>query len=674
MRLPFAPVSALSRRRLFSACWTLAWFITATGQAATVKAPDWVTGAAGQKSTLAYGDAAEAFLVDDAVIDIDRAGVFTTRTRRAVRVLTADGKKLAVERIGFNAGSEKVKSVEGWLLPRTGPVIGYGRKQAIETAVFDGARELYGEAKQIIVSAVEDAEPGAVFAVESVVEEKSIDTQFVWYFQGGYPVEQSAITINLPDGWTVEAHTFNHAPIEPVVHGHSYRWELTQLPHREDEPWAPSGSSLDAWVALDIRPPAGAANIRRQSFSSWRGLSEYFTPRYEQASATDPALTAKAASLTAGATSRWERIQRLCQYAQQVNYISILLNSAEAGGWSPRPATSVLKCNYGDCKDKTTLLRALLRSQGIESHALVLYSGDATHVRPEWPSPWQFNHCITTISLAEGDPDTGATYTHPVLGRMLIFDPTNEFVPPGWLGEEDCGGHALLLAGDRGELITLPVLRADQNRYSRQIKAQLKSNGYISGTIEEEFTGQSSVDIRDEYQGSSPSAYANLVQRWLGHSLPSAHASRVEAKNRLSEAAFDLSVDFEAYTYGKVMRDDLLVFKPVIVARRSATTLKRGPRTQPVEIRPVSFSEHTAIELPADCVVDEAYPGIKLDTPFGRYQASAAIKGNQLEFERMLELDGATVPAADYEKVRTFFEKITQAEQTPVVLKRVPKT
>jgi hypothetical protein len=93
-----------------------------------------------------------------------------------------------------------------------------------------------------------------------------------------------------------------------------------------------------------------------------------------------------------------------------------------------------------------------------------------------------------------------------------------------------------------------------------------------------------------------------------------------------------------------------------------------------VEIRPVSFSEHTTIELPADCAVDEAYPGIKLDAPFGRYRASATIQGNQLDFERTLELDGATVPAADYEKVRTFFEKITQAEQTPVVLKRVPKT
>ncbi|HET7534949.1 MAG TPA: hypothetical protein VFJ90_00745, partial [Candidatus Didemnitutus sp.] len=350
------------------------------------------------------------------------------------------------------------------------------------------------------------------------------------------------------------------------------------------------------------------------------------------------------------------------------------LNSAEAGGWIPRPARSVLKCNYGDCKDKTTLLGGLLRCQGIESYPLVLYAGGRAHVRPEWPSPWQFNHCIIAIPQAEGEPDTAATIHHPTFGRMLIFDPTNDDVPPGWLPEEDAGGGVLLLAGNRGELFALPALHPADNRYSREIKARLADNGYISGTLDETFTGHSAVGSRREYLGASGTEYTNQIQRWLGRSLPAAHASRVEAKDRFNDAAFDLSVDFEAYTYGKVMRDDLIIFKPVIVARRSATALAKGARTQPVEIDAVSFSEHTIIELPANCTVDEAFPAMKIEAPFGHYETSATIQGSQLEFHRVLELETVTIPAADYEKVRSFFDKIIRAEQTPVVLKKAPKT
>jgi hypothetical protein len=38
--------------------------------------------------------------------------------------------------------------------------------------------------------------------------------------------------------------------------------------------------------------------------------------------------------------------------------------------------------------------------------------------------------------------------------------------------------------------------------------------------------------------------------------------------------------------------------------------------------------------------------------------------------ERSVEFFEATIPAADYESVRSFMEKILQAEQAPVVLRK----
>jgi transglutaminase-like putative cysteine protease len=47
----------------------------------------------------------------------------------------------------------------------------------------------------------------------------------------------------------------------------------------------------------------------------------------------------------------------------------------------------VLARNYGDCKDKAALMRALLKAAGIDSYAVIIYSGDRHFVRPEWPGP-----------------------------------------------------------------------------------------------------------------------------------------------------------------------------------------------------------------------------------------------------------------------------------------------
>ena len=67
---------------------------------------------------------------------------------------------------------------------------------------------------------------------------------------------------------------------------------------------------------------------------------------------------------------------------------------------------------YGDCKDKANLMRAMLKTVGITAYPVFIYSGDATLVREEWPSPTQFNHCI--IAMKVGDETQAPTVVqHP---------------------------------------------------------------------------------------------------------------------------------------------------------------------------------------------------------------------------------------------------------------------
>ena len=70
------------------------------------------------------------------------------------------------------------------------------------------------------------------------------------------------------------------------------------------------------------------------------------------------------------------------------------------GRYQPHTASEVLADQYGDCKDKDTLLEALLRAKGFSTSPALVGAGIAPV--PEVPSPAMFNHVITTVNLPGG--------------------------------------------------------------------------------------------------------------------------------------------------------------------------------------------------------------------------------------------------------------------------------
>ena len=380
-------------------------------------------------------------------------------------------------------------------------------------------------------------------------------------------------------------------------------------------------------------------------------------------------MRAKADELVRGRSSLFSRLQAIADHVQQVNYIFIQLDAANAGGMIPRASARVFRTNYGDCKDKATLLRALLSTQGIVSYPLLVLQGSTTRVREDWPSPLQFNHVILAIQVDDTVEST-AVLSHPELGRMLLFDPTNEFTPIGSVADTIMADSGLLLAGERGGMVRLPKELPESNRMERRVRATLDEFGGVVGTVEEEYFGHASVGARAERQRHGETEFRQRITRWLANTLPAARNTRVETADSWTENRFRMTADFASDKYGKLMRDELIVFKPVLVARRGAVALRKGVRTQPILLRPSRYSERYEITLPAGWAVEESIQPVALTTPFGSYQAACTHGEGKLVFERSLDLPAAELPVSEYETVRVFFEKIAQAEQTPVVLRR----
>jgi len=649
-------------KRLFVSVF-LAACLQAAAAAKGDEAPAWLRQAA-SITVPTYGkDVHAVTLHDESRKTVEEDGRITTVTYQAVRILTREGRRFAEASEGYDNGSGKVKEMRAWLIRPSGEVRAYGKKEIIDAARVDN--DVYNEARQKIISAKDEADAGCVFGYEVLTEERVVHSQFIWSFQDFNPVLLSRVTVALPQGWRAEGVSFNHDKIEPVVSGSTYTWELRDLPPVEIEPASPV-SKLLAHVAINIFPPQGKATMLR-SFASWKDVSRYTSELSDPQAGFNEPMAAKARELTAGAKTEFERIQAIGRYAQSVNYISIQIDVGRGGGYRPHAAVDVFNKNYGDCKDKANLMRALLKSLGVESYPVVIFSGDPNYVVPEWPSPQQFNHCIIAVKVSE-ETQTPTIVKHPSLGRLLIFDPTDDDTPFGDLPHHEQGSYALIVAGDAGELMKMPVTPPEANRLERAVEAELSADGTLTAKVSDRSFGQAAVEERRHFKHADRPQYVKRIERWITQTAPSANVLKSEPNDDARGGKFVLDVEFKSPNYAQLMRGKLMVFKPAVVSRRSSVSLTEAKRKHPVVLDSEAYDETVRIKLPEGFDVDEMPDPVDVNQPFGNYAAKCEVKDGHLIFHRSLALKAGTIPVEQYASVRGFFERIRAVEQTPVVL------
>lgn len=636
----------------------------ATASAGGEEAPSWLKQAASIKVPVYDKKANGVVLVDESRKTVGEDGRITTVDQFAVRILTREGRGRAQATAIYNTDTEKVKEIRAWLIRPSGDVLRYDKKETLDLASAEN--DVYNDSRKKVIRAMDDAEAGSVFGYEIVTEEKSLFSQFVWYFQGDLPVISSRLTLTLPAGWRADAVTFNHAKYEPVVNGTTYQWEAGNLPFIEREPNAPGLRNLTPRIAVSIYPPEGKTTLLR-SFASWKDVSVFTCELADPQTTVTSEIAAKARELTTTAKTEYEKIQAIGRYAQNVNYISIQVGVGRGGGYRPHAAAEVFSKNYGDCKDKANLMRAMLKSINIDAYPVSIFSGDPTFVQQEWPSPHQFNHAIIAVRVGE-ETQAPAVLNHASLGRLLIFDPTDNDTPVGDLPDHEQGSLALIAAGARGELARMPVTEPEANKLECNIDAALDAQGALTATLHERMIGQAAVDSRREFKRFARSDYIKLIERWVSSTVPSAAVSKVEPVDDQTAGKFQLQVEFNSPAYARSMRGNLIMFKPAILSRRDLAPLGEETRRHPVVLESQAYSETVKIKLPAGFDVDELPEGAELNHPFGQYAATFEVKDGHLIFKRSLVLKSATIPVEQYSVLRTFFGRIRAIEAAPVVL------
>lgn len=633
--------------------------------AAADEVPAWLRTAAAEKLPAYDAHTPAVVLLKESSVSVDDTGRITTTDRYALRVLTKAGTQDAEAVKVYLRDTGKVRDLKGWVINPSGEGRKLAKERYLDVALGDDS--LYADERARVVTAVKDCDPGSVFGYESVIEEKSIFTQMDFSFGGRLPVRVSRFSLAIPAGWSAKGITMNRAAVEPTENGGVRTWEVRDLPFYEGEPASPAFESVRPRLAISFFPQGGANTILGPSFTKWDDVSRWLSELHDPQSMPDEAITTKVRSLTASATTVEEKIRLLAEYVQNIRYVSIQTGVGRGGGYKPHAASVVFAKSYGDCKDKANLLRAMLRVIGVDSWPVSIFSGDPLFVREEWPTPQQFNHCILAIKAPEGFAGD-ALIEDPRLGRLLMFDPTDSYTPVGNLPVHEQNSFALIMAGEKGGLDRMPPARAQANATARHIEATVAATGSVTGTLHEELTGWTAVVQRASLRERGEQEYRKRVESRVTNGLRSASIQELKTADSPRDSRFELDMKFESPSFAQIMQGRLMVLRPSVLEPVDPLPFASKTRKYAAVVAARSWNDTVSVKLPAGFEVDEIPDAVKLESPYGSYEAKSVVASGVLTFTRKLVLNASVVPAEDYAKLKEFADQVGGADQAPLVL------
>jgi hypothetical protein len=627
------------------------------------QAPRWLIDASNIPTPEPIHGAPAVELVREGRVQVLSSGALVAVERRAVRVLTREGRRHAADQVYYVSGSGTVRQLEAWILRPGGDVKAFGKDDVVDAEIAEN--DIYQEQRVRWIDASSEAEVGAVFGCESVVEYISPTPQIPWSFQGRIPVVRSRFSLELPAGWDARSTTFNHSPIEPQRQSHTYHWSAADLPYLPDEPWSPPLTSLAPRLAVTLLPPAGEPKWNGTRFESWTDVARWVEALAEPQSAPTPALTAKAKALVEGRAGEWERIEAVAEFVQKIHYISIQTRVAHGGGYRPHSAGDVFAKSYGDCKDKANLFRTMLREVGIRAHLLLITADDRSYVREEWPSPWQFNHCIAAVEVSDSVRAPAVMERND--SRFLIFDPTDTATPLGQLPFEEQSSLALLIAGPSSGLVRVPGSGARENGITRTIDGRLGPDRALIAKLVERAVGRDATERRRSYRSSKPADYRKSMERWISEGIPGASLTTLTVRDQWRENRFDLEIEFHVPGYARTLPGGLLLLQPPRL-EPSDWKPRAEKRRMPILLPSSFYIESTKLQVPDGFTAEECPDSVRTESPFGTFRISCGLEAGRVGFHKELELKGTQLPAAEFDAARRFFDGVRAAGQASVVL------
>ena len=646
-----------------------AGFLLGLATASFARAPDWLAPYLLTETKAWHERAPAVMLLDQLEVRFLRPDRVAVHVVGAVRANTISGYARLRTLLPYNPDYVRIVSVQAWIISPEGKVTSVRRGEFADTVATPDSR-VWDNRRVLTYNASQQAEVGSVLAWEFSCEEPADFLDVGWLVDSSLPLYHGQFDVAPAQACTLAWHRLSPLIPDPApgLSAGGLVWRIDRLAALGGD--RPAGF-IPQQIAVYVRclPPDFAGGY---SAESWGRLARAFAELVEPRAAAAPDVKAVAAELTQGKTTRWDRVRALTDFVQKkIIYLSLTLDKDSLAGYRPHPAFDVLRDRLGDCKDKATLLVAMLRAIGDDGHVVLVHANAPLAVDPEWPTN-NFDHAIVGIAVDADAPDWWPIAQFGSLGRLVLFDPTNPNIPLGCLPPDDQGGQVLAIAPANGGLAVAPGDSAGYAGLKRVTTAVLSPDGGAEIRCEERYQGTMGAAQEQMRQSLGAEKFAQEIERRLNRDQPETRDLKWSADWDPVAARSTLRLTFLVEHLGRqIGREQMFLtpmFPPVGAELPPWKTRFEG-------VSRISFAnldDEFRVALPAGSSVVElpaAFHMVQGDT---RADLEFAQEGGVVVCRRRFVHPAVLLDKADYEGLRILIDKFGQAERRPVILKIPP--
>lgn len=385
-------------------------------------------------------------------------------------------------------------------------------------------------------------------------------------------------------------------------------------------------------------------DIRISSFQSWEEVGRWYGDLQKERVKPDAEIQAKAIELTKSATDDAAKVRAIYQYVStKFRYIGIDFG---IGRYQPHKASEVLGNQYGDCKDKHTLLAALLAAVGIKAEPALIST--VHEVDPDVPSPGQFNHVITVVPLGN---------------QEMWLDTTTEVAPFAHLVSALRDKHALVIPEDKAATLEMTPANPPFREFARfSLVGKLSEDGVLDAKVERSVRGDIEILLRAGFRRLPQSQWPDLAQT-ISYSTGFAGS----VSDVIVSSPEDTDNPFQiSYTYSRKDYSDWKdkqITPPLPLTKLFTFGDDSEQPIDPVWLgAPGEMVLEAKIELPKGYVA-KTPPPIDIERDFAEYHSKCEVKDGVMIAERRFVIKKREVPVTLYEAYKSLEKGVSSDEE-----------
>jgi tetratricopeptide (TPR) repeat protein/transglutaminase-like putative cysteine protease len=423
-----------------------------------------------------------------------------------------------------------------------------------------------------------------------------------------------------------------------------YHWTNTHLEREDDAKDKDKDKDKDKEKAKKKKKKADdeRPDVQLTTFVSWEQIGRWYASLEKDRRAPSPEVRAKADELTKGLNTQLDKVEGLYDFvAKNFRYVSLSLG---VGRYQPHAAGDVLHDQYGDCKDKHTLLASLLEAEGLHASSVLINS--SRKLDPDVPSPSQFDHVITMLPMTTPTQEVWMDTTSEVAPfRLLAFSLRNKL--------------ALVIPAD-GSTPHLEMTPADTPMPDSEISdidGKVNEIGKLEAHVHYTFRGDEELLLRSVFRRVPEAQWQRVVENvnaGMGGDVTNLKISDPAATREPFTLSYDVAKP-NFLDWSKKKSDLILPLCQFNLPDLSnadddtdadAETLKLGPKAD--------YVYKIKLELPAKYTA-HAPLAFSVKRDYAEYQATYKLEGTTFTAARTLTMRQDELPAqraTDYQAFR----------------------